>query len=222
MDFTVTQRTRVRRAAKRASYDRATVEAILDEALVCHLAFVNDGHPFCIPTLHARVDDVVYVHGSAASRMIRTCQSGARACLTVTIIDGVVLARSAFHHSMNYRSAMVLGAMHAVAEPAERGRALQAFTERLLPGRWDAVRPPNPKELKATNVLAMPLAEASAKARTGPPIDDDEDYALAVWAGVVPVGLATGEPQPDAQLNPGVELPTHVTALHDRLSRDTH
>ena len=215
----VTPRTQVRRAPKRASYDRATVEAILDEALVCHLAIIHDGHPFCIPTLHARVGDMIYVHGSAASRLIRTCQSGAPACLTVTIIDGVVLARSAFHHSMNYRSAMVLGAMHAIDDPAERSQALQALTERLLPGRWDVVRPPNLKELKATNVLAMPLAEASAKARTGPPVDDEDDYALAVWAGVVPVGLTTSEPQPDARLEPGVALPTHVRALRDRLSR---
>lgn len=150
--------------------------------------------------------------------MIRTCRSGAPACLTVTIIDGVVLARSAFHHSINYRSAVVVGAMHAVADPAERRQALHAFTERLLPGRWDAVRPPSHRELEATNVLAMPLAEASAKARTGPPADDDEDYARAVWAGVVPVGLAAGEPQPDPRLEPGVGLPAHVAALRDRRS----
>ncbi len=221
MDLTVTERTRVRRAPQRASYDRATVEAILDEALVCHLAFVHGGQPFCIPTLHARVGDVIYVHGSAASRMIRALESGAPACLTVTILDGVVLARSAFHHSMNYRSAMVVGSMQPVADASARRDALQAFTERLLPGRWDQVRPPNRRELKATRVLAMPLTEASAKVRTGPPVDDEEDYVLPVWAGVIPVGMAAGEPEADARLKPGAALPAHAAVIRDRLSGGT-
>ena len=212
-DFAPTPRTRVRRAPKRAVYARDTVEAILDEALVCHLAFVHEGRPFCIPTLHARVGDVVYVHGSAASRMVRTLQGGAPACLTVTLTDGLVLARSAFHHSMNYRSAVVVGTLHAVEDPAERERALEAFTEHLLPGRWPEVRWPNRKELKATSVLAMPLAEASAKVRTGGPVDDDEDYALPVWAGVVPLTLTAGAPVPDPLLEPGTPVPEHVAAL---------
>ena len=211
--FAPTPRTRVRRAPKRADYARATVEAILDEALVCHLAFVHDGQPFCIPTLHARVGDVVYVHGSAASRMVRTLAAGAPACLTVTLTDGLVLARSAFHHSMNYRSAVVVGTLHAVDDPAERERALEAFTEHLLPGRWPEVRRPNRKELKATSVLALPLAEASAKVRTGDPVDDDEDYALPVWAGVVPLTLTPGAPVPDPRLAPGTPVPGHVAAL---------
>jgi hypothetical protein len=215
--FTPTPRTRVRRAPKRATYDRAAVEAILDEGLICHLAFVHDGHPFCIPTLHARVGDVVYVHGSAASRMVRSLEGGAPACLTVTLVDGLVLARSAFHHSMNYRSAVVVGSLHDVTDPAERERALEAFTEHLLPGRWAEVRPPNRKELKATSVLAMPLDEASAKVRTGPPVDDDEDYALPVWAGVVPLGTAPGVPIPDPRLTPGTPLPDHVEDIRARM-----
>jgi nitroimidazol reductase NimA-like FMN-containing flavoprotein (pyridoxamine 5'-phosphate oxidase superfamily) len=215
--FSPTPRTRVRRAPKRATYDRATVEAILDEGLICHLAFVHDGHPFCIPTLHARVGDVVYVHGSAASRMVRSLQSGAPACLTVTLVDGLVLARSAFHHSMNYRSAVVVGALHAVTDPAERERALEAFTEHLLPGRWPEVRAPNRKELKATSVLAMALEEASAKVRTGAPGDDEEDYALPVWAGVVPLATTPGAPIPDPRLKPGTPLPVHVEDIRARV-----
>jgi hypothetical protein len=211
MDFTPTPRTRVRRAPKRAAYDRETVEAILDEALVCHLAFVCDGVPFAIPTLHARVGDVVYVHGSAASRMIRTLEGGATACLTATLVDGLVLARSAFHHSMNYRSAMVVGPLRAVEGDDERTAALQAFTERLVPGRWAEVRWPNRKELKATQVLAMPLAEASAKVRAGGPVDDEEDYALPVWAGVVPLAVTPGELEPDVRIAAGAQPGAHIT-----------
>jgi hypothetical protein len=196
--LTRTPRSRVRRAPKRAVYDRATVHAILDEALVCHLAFVDDGQPYCIPTLHGRDGDTVYVHGSSASRMVRTLAAGAPASLTVTLVDGVVLARSAFHHSMNYRSAVLLGTLRLVDDPAEKARALEAFTEQLVPGRWDEVREPSRKELKATAVLAMAIDEASAKVRTGGPVDDDEDMALPVWAGVVPVALTPGAPQPDA------------------------
>ena len=195
-------RTRVRRAPKRARYDRETVEAILDEALVCHLAFVHDGQPFCIPTLHGRVGDTVYVHGSAASRMVRTLAAGAPACLTVTHLDGLVLARSAFHHSMNYRSAVLLGALRLVDDPAEKDRALEAFTEQLVPGRWAEVRGPNAKELKATSVLAMRLDEASAKVRTGGPVDDEEDMGLDVWAGVVPLELTAGAPVADGDREP--------------------
>jgi uncharacterized protein len=209
--FSPTPRTRVRRAPKRAAYDRATVEAILDEALICHLAFVHDGLPYAIPTLHARAGDVVYVHGSAASRLVRTLEGGAPACLTATLVDGLVLARSAFHHSMNYRSAVVLGRLSPVEDPGERGAALEAFTEKLVAGRWGEVRPPNAKELKATHVLALPLAEASAKVRTGPPVDDDADHEIDVWAGVVPLALQPGPLEPDPLLRPGLEPGPHLT-----------
>jgi nitroimidazol reductase NimA-like FMN-containing flavoprotein (pyridoxamine 5'-phosphate oxidase superfamily) len=203
------QRTKVRRAPARAAYDRATIDAVLDEGLVAHLAFAVDGQPYVIPTLHARVGDTVYVHGSAASRMIRTLTAGAPACLTVTLVDGIVLARSAFHHSMNYRSVVVLGEARAVADPAELLAVLEAFTEKLVPGRWEEVRRPAAKELKGTRVLAMSLDEASAKMRTGHPVDDEEDYALDVWAGVIPLGLAAGAPIADRRLAPGV-VPSEV------------
>jgi uncharacterized protein len=197
-------RSRVRRAPSRADYDRATIDAILDEALVAHLGFAVDGQPYVIPTLHARSGDTVYVHGSAASRMVRTLAAGTPACLTVTLLDGLVLARSAFHHSMNYRSVVVLGRARLVEGDAERREALRVFTERLVPGRWDEVRPPSRQELKGTRVLALTLDEASAKLRRGGPVDDDEDYALDVWAGVVPLTLERGTPEPDERLRDGI------------------
>jgi nitroimidazol reductase NimA-like FMN-containing flavoprotein (pyridoxamine 5'-phosphate oxidase superfamily) len=203
-------RTRVRRVPKRADYDRATVEAILDEALHCHLAFADDGQPYAIPTLHARVGDLVYVHGSAASRMVRTFAAGAPACLTVTLVDGLVLARSAFHHSMNYRSAVLLGTLRPVEAEEEKLLALEAFTEHLVPGRWAEVRPPSRKELKATSVLAMRLDEASAKVRSGGAVDDEPDYALPVWAGVIPLSLRPGAPEPDERLAAGTVPGDHV------------
>ena len=211
--FAPTPRTRVRRAPSRASYERAAVEAILDEGLVCHLAFVHEGRPFCIPTLHARVGDVVYVHGSAASRMVRTLAGGAAACLTVTLVDGIVLARSAFHHSMNYRSAVIVGTLRPVDDPAERAHALEAFTEQLLPGRWSHVRPPSRQELKATSVLGLALEEASAKARAGGPVDDEEDLELPAWAGVIPLAVVAGTPRADEHTAPGAPIPQHVADL---------
>jgi nitroimidazol reductase NimA-like FMN-containing flavoprotein (pyridoxamine 5'-phosphate oxidase superfamily) len=195
----------VRRAPSRADYHRATIDAILDEALIAHLGFAVDGQPYVIPTLHARVGDTVYLHGSSASRMIRTLGAGAPACLTVTLIDGIVLARSAFHHSMNYRSVVVLGEARLVTDPGETLAALEAFTDGIVPGRWDEVRGPNRKELKGTRVLAMTLDEASAKVRSGPPVDDDEDYELDVWAGVIPMALTAGAPIGDPRLDPGTE-----------------
>jgi uncharacterized protein len=209
----LTQRTRVRRNPKRGRHDRETIDAILDEALVAHVAFVHEGRPAVIPTLLARVGDEVYLHGSSASRAVRTLQAGAEACLEVTHVDGIVLARSAFHHSINYRSAILYGRLRAVTDPGERARALEAFTEKLIPGRWEHVRWPNATELKATAVLALPLAEGSAKVRTGPPVDDEEDYALDAWAGVVPLRLVAGDPQPDPRLRADIDLPAHVREL---------
>jgi nitroimidazol reductase NimA-like FMN-containing flavoprotein (pyridoxamine 5'-phosphate oxidase superfamily) len=211
MSAAPSDRSRVRRVPARAHYDRATIEAILDEALVAHLGFAVDGQPYVIPTLHARVGDVVYVHGSAASRAIMTAGRGLPVCLTATLLDGLVLARSAFHHSMNYRSVVVLGQARLVEGPDERLAALEAFTERLIPGRWGEVRPPTRQELKGTRVLALPLDEASAKVRSGGPVDEDEDYALDVWAGVIPLALTAGTPRPDTRLRAGIEPSPAVT-----------
>ena len=209
-------RTRVRRVAKRARYDRASVESILDEALVCHVAFLHDGQPFCIPTLHARVGDDLLIHGAASSRMVRALEAGGEACVTATLLDGLVLARSAFHHSMNYRSAMVLARFRRVEGVEAKTAALEAFTEQLGPGLWPYVRPPSAKELKGTAVLALPLTEASAKVRTGPPVDDDADYELDAWAGVVPLASQRGTPEPDPLLRPGIEAPTYVVGSSGR------
>jgi nitroimidazol reductase NimA-like FMN-containing flavoprotein (pyridoxamine 5'-phosphate oxidase superfamily) len=195
----------------RALYDRKAIDAILDEALLAHVGFVQDGQPYVIPTLHARVGDVVYFHGSAASRTVRALAAGARACLTVALLDGLVFARSAVHHSVNYRSVVALGVATEVKGEEERMAALHAFTERLLPGRWKEARPPSAKELKAVRVLAMDLEEVSAKARTGPPLDDDEDYALPVWAGVLPLWLQTGAPEPDPRLAASIAPSPAVT-----------
>lgn len=201
----------MRRAPRRAVYEREQIDAILDEAIVCHVGFVDDGQPYVIPTLHARLGDVVYLHGSTASRMVRTLATGAPCSLTVTLLDGIVLARSAFHHSANYRSATVLGRATLVASQDERLRALQAFTEQLVPGRWPHVRPPSRSEMKGTQVLALALHECSAKVRTGPPVDDDEDMDRDVWAGEIPLALRAGAPRPDPQLGAGIELPDHVS-----------
>jgi uncharacterized protein len=212
MSVTPTQRTTVRRLPKRASYDREQIYSILDEGFICHVGFVVDGQPFVIPTGYGRAGDTLYIHGSAASRMLRSLEGGIEACVTVTLIDGLVLARSAFHHSMNYRSVVVFGKARPVTDPHEKMEALRAFTEHIAPGRWAAVREPAEGEMKATLALALPLTEASAKVRTGPPIDDEEDYALPVWAGVLPIRLTPGEAIPDARLAPGVALPDHVTS----------
>jgi uncharacterized protein len=205
-------RTKVRREPARAAYERETIHGILDEALVAHVAFLDAGQPVVIPTLQARVGEIVYFHGSAASRAIRTLGAGAPACLTVTLLDGLVLARSAFHHSVNYRSVVVFGSPRLVEGPDERLTALEAFTEQLIPGRWGEVRPPSPKELKATRVLAMALDEASAKLRTGPPEDEQEDYALDAWAGVIPLHPIAGPPIPDPRLAEGIEPSTAAEA----------
>jgi nitroimidazol reductase NimA-like FMN-containing flavoprotein (pyridoxamine 5'-phosphate oxidase superfamily) len=201
-------RTRVRRHRERARYDREAIDAVLDAALVAHLGFVSESQPFVIPTLHARVADEVYVHGSAASRTLRALAGGIPACLTVTLLDGIVLARSVFEHSMNYRSVVVLGTATVVDEPEEKLVALEAFTEKLLPGRWAEARGPTRKELRATSVLRLPLDEASAKIRDGGPHDGDTpDAELDVWAGHVPLVVQALEPVPDPALRPGIPLP---------------
>src|ERR687892_1471089 len=197
-------RTKLRRLPKRGAHDRETIDAILDEARVCHVGFVHEGRPAVIPTLHARVGDEVLIHGSAASRALRTLAGGIEVCLTVTLIDGLVLARSAFHHSVNYRSVVLYGTARPLTGTEELERALEAFTEKLVPGRWADVRWPTRKELEGTAALALPIAEGSAKVRTGPPVDDDEDYGLDAWAGVVPMRLETLEPVADPQLRAGI------------------
>lgn len=214
---TVSSRVRVRRMPARADYERATIDAILDEGLVAHLGYAVDGQAYVIPTLHARVGDRVYVHGSSASRTVRALAAGAQACLTVTLLDGVVLARSAVHHSVNYRSVVVLGKAQAIADPERKLAAIRAFAERLVPGRWEEVREPTPKELKAIQVLSLPLSEASAKLRSGGPLDDEEDYSLPCWAGVVPLRTVPGQPIPDPRLAPGVPLSPAAA----RLARST-
>lgn len=204
-------RVKLRREPKRGRYDRATIDAVLDRALVAHVAFVSDGQPYCVPTLCARLGDRVLIHGSAASRMLRGLAGGAPACLTATCVDGIVLARSVFDHSINYASAMVLGELVAVTEPEEKLAALQAFTEKLVPGRWAEVRPPSEKELRATAILALAIDEASAKLRTGPPSTADPE--VAAWAGVVPIVTAYGEPVPAPDQVAGLELAPSVARL---------
>jgi uncharacterized protein len=207
-----TDRTRVRRVPQRGAYERETIEAILDETLISHVGFVHDGQPVVIPTLHARLGDRLYLHGSAASRMLRTLQKGVPVCVTATLVDGLVLARSAFHHSVNYRSVVVFGTATLMESGEETVKVLELFTEKLVPGRWADVRPPTRQELKGTKVLGLPLDEASAKVRTGPPIDEDEDYDLPVWAGVLPLSTGVAEPQPDPRLDPAIETPGYVAA----------
>jgi nitroimidazol reductase NimA-like FMN-containing flavoprotein (pyridoxamine 5'-phosphate oxidase superfamily) len=207
------ERVRLRRKRERGSYERALVESILDEALIAHLG-IADGHgqPFVIPTLHARRGEVVYCHGSSASRTLRALQAGAPVCLTVSLLDGLVLARAALHHSANYRSVMLLGRATEVQEPAEKLAALHAIVEHIVPGRWSDVRPPSENELKATSVLAIPIEEASVKIRTGPPLDDEADHALTAWAGVIPLASEAQAPQPDPRLRAGIAAPAYVSS----------
>jgi len=210
MTFPQTDRTKLRRLPKRGHFDRETVYGILDEGFICHVGFVSGGQPVVIPTGYARLDDKLYIHGSQASRMLKTLSGGVDACVTVTIIDGLVLARSAFHHSMNYRSVVVFGRATLIEDREEKIAALLALSEHIIRGRWNDVREPTEQELRATTVLSLPLVEASAKIRTGPPLDDEEDYALPVWAGVVPLKLEAGEPIPDPRLSAEIRVPEYA------------
>jgi hypothetical protein len=198
--YSITERTRVSRIPKRGVYDKAQVHAILDEGFLCHVGFVIERQPYVIPTGYVRADEKLYIHGSAASRMLRTLDLGVEICVTVTLVDGFVLARSVFHHSMNYRSVVMLGTAHLVSDREEKLDALRRFTNHIVAGRWEEARRPTDQELKATSVLALPLQEVSAKVRTGPPLDEEDDYALPIWAGVVPLRLRSAQPVPDERM----------------------
>lgn len=206
-----TFRTSVKRLPDRGRYDRETIYAILDEAFICHVGFVADGQPYVIPTGFARVGDLIYIHGSSASRMLRNLAQGIDVCVTVTLVDGLVLARSAFHHSVNYRSVVIFGKAELVADADEKNRALEALTEHIVPGRWADVRWPTELELKATSVLKLSVTEASAKIRAGDPKDDEEDYSMDVWAGVLPLEMNFGDPIADSRLKGTMDAPEYVT-----------
>ena len=206
-----TQRTRVVREPERGVYDRATAYRILDEGFICHVGFSVDGQPFVIPTSYGRKDATLYIHGSAASRMLRQMKGGIPVCVTVTLLDGLVLARSVFNHSMNYRSVVILGEATLVEDPDEKLAALRVLSEHIIPGRWDDARQPNERELKATSVLQVPIEEFSAKVRTGPPIDDEPDYSFPTWAGVVPLEMTIGAPTDDPRLERGRGVPEYVS-----------
>lgn len=208
--FKVTEKTKLKRLPKRGNFDRETVYKILDEAFVCHVGFTVENQPFVIPTAYGRKDDVLYIHGSAASRLMREMSKNIDVCVTVTLIDGLVLARSAFHHSINYRSVVIFGKAEIVEDKTEKNEALRIFTEHIIQNRWDEIREPNPKELKATTVLKLEITEASAKMRAGNPIDDEEDMSLNVWAGVIPLKLKPQEPIDDELLKANTEVPDYV------------
>ena len=210
MDFPQTERTTLKRLPKRGVYDRQLVYGILDEGFICHVGFTVEEQPFVIPTGYARVDEQLFIHGSQVSRMLRTLSSGIDVCVAVTLVDGLVLARSAFHHSINYRSVVMFGRATIVDDREAKLAALFAFSEQVIPGRWNDVREPTEQELRATTVLALPLLEVSAKVRTGPPIDDEEDYALNVWAGVLPLHIAAGAPVSDPRLSETIEPPSYT------------
>jgi uncharacterized protein len=210
-----TKRTQVHRHPERGDYDRATIDAILDEGLICHVAF-NDGEgaPRCLPTIHARVGDTIYLHGSTAARAWKALRAGAEVCIAVTIVDGLVMARSAFNHSMNYRSVVVFGTAREVTDEEELHTAAEAITSHVAPGRQDEARMPTAAEYKQTLLLAVPIEEASAKVRTGPPKDDEEDMELPIWAGVLPLHTRPGEPEPDPHLSGDLDVPPSVSGYH--------
>lgn len=204
------ERIKVRRLPARGVYDRDAVYAIVDEALYCHVGFVDDGQPFVMPTIHVRVGDLLYFHGSRQSRMLKLLCEGVPACVTMTLLDGLVLARSAFHHSMNYRSAVILGTAREVTDATEKWSALEALVEQVVRGRWTDSRQPNDKEMAATAVVSLNISECSAKVRNGAPKDDEDDYALPVWAGVLPLTLSPGEPIADPLLMSGIAVPEYI------------
>ena len=205
-----TPRTTLKRLPKRASYDREVINSILDEGFICHVGFAVESKPFVIPTGYARVEDKLLIHGSQASRMLRTLSAGIEVCVTVTLLDGLVLARSAFHHSMNYRSIVIFGRATLIEDRTEKMSALLALSEHIIRDRWSHVRGPNESELRQTTVLSLPIDEASAKIRTGPPLDDEEDYGMEVWAGVLPLHLVAGQPIPDPRLIADIDPPDYV------------
>jgi uncharacterized protein len=211
-EMNLTERTELRRLPKRGSHDWETIHKILDAAFLAHVGFNMNDQPFVIPTLFGRDGDKLYLHGSAASRMLRELEKGLPVCVTVTLVDGLVLARSAFHHSMNYRSVVAFGTAHTIKDPEQKAAALRHISEHLIAGRWAEVREPNEKELKATAVLEFAIEEASAKIRTGPPLDDEEDYDLPVWAGIVPLRITAGVPIADSRLKPGLAVPQYIRA----------
>lgn len=208
--FKKTNRNRVKRRPKRGSYDRSVIYKIIDEALICHVGFVQDDQPFVIPTIHARIDDNIILHGSRVSRFLKHIGSGNEVCVTITILDGIVLARSVFHHSMNYRSVVLFGKGKTIEAKEDKLKALDAVTGHIMPGRWHDARRPNRKELNATTVVAIPIEEASAKIRTGPPVDDLEDYELPIWAGVLPIRQKAASPEKDPKLSSTVAVPDYV------------
>jgi len=212
-EFPTTERTRIRRLHEKGSYDRDTVHAIIDATILCHVGYAVDGAPYVTPTFHWREGDRVYWHGSSASRMLRNSTDGVEVCLTVTHLDGIVFARSGYNHSAHYRSAMIFGRPEKVEGDAEKTRTLEVFMDRLAVGRWQDCRGPSAQELKATTILSMPIDEASAKISEGPPEDEEDDYALPYWAGVVPVSLSLGEPEPCPRLNAGTPVPDYVRNL---------
>jgi len=209
-----TPRTLIRRLAERGSYDKHLIESILDEALICHVGFVHEGAPVVIPSIHTRVGDTLYLHGSPASRMLRGMRSGDEICVTVTLLDGLVVARAAFHNSMNYRSVVIFGEPRIVNDPAEKLVAFEALTNHVIPGRWADSRPITEEEMRGTLVVALPITEASAKTRSGGPGDDDEDYSLPIWAGVVPLALTPGQPIEDPQIQVAVDVPGYLSDYH--------
>jgi nitroimidazol reductase NimA-like FMN-containing flavoprotein (pyridoxamine 5'-phosphate oxidase superfamily) len=210
-DVPPSPRTTLKRLPQRGIYDRATIHRILDEAMVCHVGFLVDGQPCVVPTLYVRLGEYLYLHGSPASRMLQALVEGGTACVAVTLVDGLVLARSAFHHSMNYRSVVLYGKASAVDDPVRKNEVLHALSDHVVPGRWADVRGPNDLELRKTLVVAIPIDEASAKVRTGGPLDDEPDYSLPVWAGVVPLRLTAGKPIPDSRLDPAIAPPPYAT-----------
>lgn len=214
-EFQVTDLNRVKRIPKRGAYDKETVYAIVDDALICHVGMIEEGRPVVIPTIHARDGDNLLLHGASTSRMLNHVGAGHDICVTVTHLDGLVLARSVFHHSMNYRSAVLFGKGALIEDADEKMKALEIFTEKLIPGRWDDARQPTPNESKATHIVSVPIDLASAKVRVGPPGDDDEDYSLDVWAGVLPMRTVFGELEADPLLKDGVAVPQYIEAYRD-------